>query len=650
MNPLLQNNLTSHGASARACQAAEPCSVIPSETQSSLVRHSGGSFPDDPAGVDRYILTRADFADLCVAQKPVVVLAGAWPQEQSKLVVELDSTIDCRYTWLDREAEHLAELAGGGLPDYGAGLPAPWVNALGLRYYLVKLLRVIEYFSSVEPPQKGQCFCLIADRADGDDVAIITTICRRAGAECHVRWRGSQPDAEPSVTEPEEWWRRSMRILANRLQLPGHMRRGGSRVVLCGNPRFLDPLCQVLHERKCRIWWLYDRFAVKPFWRWHLRGIPQLTCQNNPHRDDEPGNAPIDLPPLPFRGIDLHDLVLEWLNRRLAGRRRDQRRWLDQIDRHFQQIRPNLLVMDEDATPMKRIALAAARHYGGKSFVVQHGAPVARFGFAPLAADGLFAWGLSTREQLQRWDIPSERVLVTGSPSHDSLQKTLRRSRAPQQVPSGSPPRILLLATVPPRDCRPDVIELNLNSRSYGEMIEAAFAAAEAIPGATLVLKPHPRTKTDLAIEQAISRHPHLRVEPVRSGSLAQSLRGIDCVLSCLSSAGIEATLADVPVIQLVPRGAGQVLPSERWGLLGSASSAAELLPVLEEALQRQSPATNAAREVVFAGASFWRRESTGVSDSATRIADILLDHEKQSPLLPRKNEEQGCSMAIARN
>ena len=178
--------------------------------------------------------------------------------------------------------------------------------------------------------------------------------------------------------------------------------------------------------------------------------------------------------------------------------------------------------------------------------------------------------------------------------------------------------------------------------------MEAAFAAAEAIPGATLVLKPHPRTKTDLAIERAISRHPDLRVEPVRSGSLAESLRGIDCVLSCLSSAGIEATLADVPVIQLVPRGAGQILPSERWGLLGSASSGTELLPLMKKALQRQSPATNTAREVVFANASFWRQESTGVPDSATRIADILLDQGKQSPFMPRKTEEQGRSMAIA--
>jgi hypothetical protein len=612
-----------------------------------MVRRSESNRLEVTAEMDRYIFTRADFADPSIVQTPVAVLTGAWPHGASKFVVELDSTIDHRFTWIDREAERLAELAGGEEPDRKVTLPVPWVNALALRYYLVKLLRVIEYFSSVEPPKEGERICVIADQADRDDVAVIAAICRRSGAECHVGWRGSQADEDVSVTEREEWWRRTMRYLADWLPLPGNERSSGHRAVLCGNPRFLDPVCQVLHERKCRVWWLYDRFAVKPFCRWHARGIRQLTCQGSPYREEGPGDDPIDLPLLQFRGVDLRGLVSEWLNRRLGGRRHDQRRWHEQIDRHFQQIRPNLLVMDEDATPMKRIALAVARRHGGKSFIVQHGAPVARFGFAPLAADGFLAWGISSREQLERWDIPAERVFVTGSPSHDALHQTFQR-RAPKNVRSDSPPRILLLATVPPRDRRPDLIEMNFNSRSYHEMIEAAFAATEAIPGATLLVKPHPRTKRDPIIQAAVSRHPGLQVEVVRSGSLAESLRGIDCVLSCFSSAGIEATLANVPVVQLMPRGAGQILPSDRWGLLGSASSGDELLPLMKKALHGRGPSTNTARGAVFANASSWEQKSVKVPDAATRIADILLEQAKQSTLMPRSNKEQGRSKAVA--
>lgn len=646
MNSLLRNVEKSHGSRELRCEPGEVPTVMPSEFLSPVVRHSKSYLLEDTTEVDRYILTRAEFADPSLSEKPVVVLTGAWPHGPSKLVVELDTTIDRRFAWVDREAERLAELAGGEVPDRRAALPVPWVNVLGLRYYLLKLLRVIEYFSSVQPPSEGERIGVIADQADGDDVAILAALCRRAGAECRLRWHGNHRDEEDSVSQPEEWWRRAMRCLADRLRLTGNNRNGGHRVVLCGSPRFLDPVCQVLYERKCRVWWLYDRFAVKPFCRWHIKGITQLTCQDSPCREDTSEADPIDLPPLEYRGVDLRGLVSEWLAHRLVGRRHDQRRWFDQIHRHFQQIRPDLLVMDEDATPMKRIALAIARRYGGKTFVVQHGAPVARFGFAPLAADGFFAWGLSTREQLERWGIAGERVFMTGSPSHDALFETLHK--APKNIRPGSSSRILLLATVPPRDRRPDLIELNLNSRSYHEMIEAAFAAAEAIPGATLVVKPHPRTKTDPVIQAAVSRHPNLQVELIQSGSLAESLRGIDCVLSCLSSAGIEATLADTPVIQLIPRGAGHVLPADRWGLFGSASNEAELLPLIRHALHHQGPRTSAALDAVFANTSFWGRQSNSVPDSATRIVAILLEQVNQSISILRNDVEQGCSKAAA--
>ncbi|MHB8897218.1 MAG: glycosyltransferase family protein [Thermoguttaceae bacterium] len=598
-----------------------------------------------PLEVDRYVVARAGLAEASMAGKPVVVLCGAWPYGDSGRVTELDSTLDRRYVWLDREAERLAELAAGDGPELRPALPAAWVNVLGLRYYLLKLIRVIEYLTSIEPLGRGERIGLVAGPSDADEVALVAEICRRAGADCSLRQQGGEADEKDSVSEPEEWWRRTVRRMADRLRLPGSGRTGRPRVVFCGNPRFLDPVCEAVHDRGCRAWWLYDRFAVKCFWRWNSCGVRQLTCQDRSPRPGISAGDRIDVPSLQFRGIELGGLVSDWLSRRLAARRRDQCRWQERIESHFRQIGPDLLVMDEDATPMKRIALAVARRHGVRSFVVQHGAPVARFGFAPLEADGIFAWGRSTLEQLERWDVPSDRVFLTGSPSHDQLWQQLARVRRAGARP-GRSPRILLLATVPPRDRRPDLIEMNMNTRSYGEMVEAAFAAAEAIPAATLVVKPHPRTKSDPILEAAVARHPGLCVETVGSGSLADSLVGIDCVLSCLSSAGVEATLADVPVIQLVPRGAGQILPADRWGLFGSASDARQLLPLVNDALRRERPGHDRGRGTVFAGADCWDRESCG--DSATRITNILLAQIKPGARELRKKLEQGCSRAVA--
>ena len=168
---------------------------------------------------------------------------------------------------------------------------------------------------------------------------------------------------------------------------------------------------------------------------------------------------------------------------------------------------------------------------------------------------------------------------------------------------------------------------MNLNSRTYAEMIEAAFGAVESLPDATLIIKPHPRTKDDPIIQAAKARHPNLRVETVRRPSLAESLRGVDCVLSCLSSAGIETTLAGIPVVQLVPRGAGEILPAERWGLLGSASNAAQLRPLINKGLRQSDKQNIGDLGSVFANAAFWGRQSAKAPDSATRIAEILLEH-----------------------
>ncbi|MEX2558900.1 MAG: hypothetical protein WD403_03250, partial [Pirellulales bacterium] len=68
---------------------------------------------------------------------------------------------------------------------------------------------------------------------------------------------------------------------------------------------------------------------------------------------------------------------------------------------------------------MKRAAIAFARSHGIKSVVVQHGAPCVRFGFAPLHADMFCAWGESSRRQLEAWQVPPERIVVTGASAMD---------------------------------------------------------------------------------------------------------------------------------------------------------------------------------------------------------------------------------------
>ncbi len=538
--------------------------------------------------MDLEVITRAGPAALLPKRRPAILLSGLWPDADRSGVVELDEVLDRRYAWIDGEAERLAEVAARQPP----GLPPPpaWVHALGLRYYLLRLLRIVVYFTAVRPLGSDDRLRLLAGRDDEDKARLVTLLCQRAGATCRVAWR---EEAETPIEQlgGEGKWRGLLRRLGGRLASPPPDELGPPRIILCGNPRFLDPVCRALHARGCRQWWLYDRLAIKPFLRWQWRGVGQLTCDGASGLEAETVDPP--LPELAYGGIDLRPLVAGWLADRLASRGRDLIRQQRQIEAHFEQIKPAVLLVDEDATPMKRIALVAARRCGADTLVVQHGTPVARFGFAPLAADGIFAWGRSSREQLERWGVPSDRIFVTGSPAHDGLFRQLRAVGRKRR--KGHRPTILLLATVPPRDSRPDLLELHLTSRTYAEMIEAAFSAAAGIEDATLLVRPHPRSAGDPVVRAAAARHPHLATKVILGGSLAKSLRGVDCVLSCVSSAGIESTVTGLPVIQLIPRGAGPILPPDRWGVFENVSTAGELARSLRRAL---SEAAGGARRV----------------------------------------------------
>jgi hypothetical protein len=264
---------------------------------------------------------------------------------------------------------------------------------------------------------------------------------------------------------------------------------------------------------------------------------------------------------------------------------------VERIDAHFRRVRPTALVVDEDATPLPRTAVAVARQRGAGSFVVQHGAPVCRFGFAPPAADQVLVWGPSSQRQLAEWGVPPERIQSVGSPRHKRLpekrsrgQLAASRHRAVSS-PQKALPRVLLLATTPPRGERPDVINSHFTRRTYAEMLRAALGAVSKLPGARLTVKLHPRAPYDPIALGVLSEFPSLVVRIVRRGPVERWIGRADCVLSCFSSAGIDATLSGVPVIQLQPAGSGAILPHQAWGMLGTARSQAELEPLLAQAL-----------------------------------------------------------------
>lgn len=585
---------------------------------------------------------------------PAVLLEGSWPRcDVGAGRVSLDDMIGARFEWIDLQASHWSEQLGRvdalvASDERLVDVVTPaYLNALALRYYLVKLMRVAAFFTEVQPVGPTDAIELVAARNHDEDYAdLMTELARATGVRLHIRWRelGVETSAPASANGP---MRRGLGKLAGLWQPRLDKATAAHRAVLCGEPRVLDPVCHELLNRGCRVWWLHDSFSPRSWLAWRARGVGQLVCDSSHGRRNRlTGSLPERLT---CCGVNLTPALGRWLARRMQTHGRMQTRALEQIECHFHRLCPDSLMLSEDATPLARAAVAVTRRHRVASFVVQHGAPVGRFSFAPVAADRLLAWGRSSAEQLVGWGVPRETIQITGSPRHDGWFEQLRHDvdqvvsqrvrvvaqrgrhrsvEAPADVPPPAvvrPLRVLLLGTIPPRDARPEMVVLHFNRQTYEAMVRMTFASLARLDVARLVVRPDPRSRRDRVLESAVASYPTLPVERARQGSVQSLAAEADCVVSFFSGAGIEAAATGVPVVQVLPPGSGNVLPADVWGLVGTARNAAEL-----DALVRR---------VAEGG---WMSDPTQRADvlenidqpAAPRVVDAILAAEGQ--LLPR--------------
>jgi hypothetical protein len=375
-------------------------------------------------------------------------------------------------------------------------------------------------------------------------------------------------------------------------------------------------VCRELVRRGAQPWWLTERDAPRSWLRWRRWGGGLLACDGPspvPQRDLSEPELSTSEPDLDL----LAPAVCAWLlplARQLLPLHASE---AIQIGRHLDHVRPLGVVLDQDGTPFSRAVVVAARQRGVQTTIVQHGAPFIRFGFAPLVADRFCAWGQTSVDQLQSWDVPREQICITGTAMP-------MPTRAGSGAPS-KPPCFVLLATLAPADSRPDAVNYHLTSATFSAMIRGALASVAKWPGAKLLIKLHPRDLRSPVIRAIAAEFDRAAIKIVTRGSLAEVLRGADCVLSCASSAGIEAAAGGWPVIQLMPQGSRDLLEPHPWGLVGTARNQAELDELIAKSFAgRWQPVTAQTQSTIAA---------TG-RDAASRIADAVLEpvHDRSLP------------------
>lgn len=557
-----------------------------------------------------------------------LLLEGDWDLEDTSGLFSLDTAVDAeRFADLDIDAQALAaQLAAAAArieESVPRGAPPNFadINALRLRYEAVRWLRVIAFWR--EHASRGETNDVelyVSSGRDDEYVLLWRAMSQTFGFTLRIH---SVPDGAPSTNRFEmprnAWWRRMLsRFFANRAARHDHPSPAASdhrpRLLFVGNPRILDPVCDAALDRGAQVAWLYDRFAVGVWRKRRGEGITWLTCDDDvPERACFPSNFLRES--VSYSGIALNDVAETWYRRWRRRLGAAQSRQWRRVGEHLASLRPSRIILDEDATPLARIVVAHAARLGIPTVVVQHGVCCVRFGFAPLTADMFCAWDEGTHRQLRAWGVAEERIAVTGPTPEQLRMRDAIRSRCSAKINCTSealPKRIVLLATMPPRDDRPDAVEFHLTTRTYAAMLHAACAAVNELPNAELIVKLHPRAGTDPLLARTLAQFPRLRHQVVAMVPLAEVLATADCVLSCASSAGIDAAVAGLPVVQLLPQGSGSILPAEWYGLLGSARTLDELRSLLQRALSRKASTYSNDRE-------------PACGDSAIRIVNAVL-------------------------
>ena len=176
-------------------------------------------------------------------------------------------------------------------------------------------------------------------------------------------------------------------------------------------------------------------------------------------------------------------------------------------------------------------------------------------------------------------------MVITGSlPLNRSRMRLSGTSR-----PSHKTARtVLILANLPARDDRPDGVAFHLTRDTHQAMLRAALTACATAPGLRVIVKLHPRQQGTEPWPELLREFPDLPLQLVRRGRWTDYLSQSHAVVSCASSAGVEAARLGWPVVQLLPQGCADILPARRWGLVGSAVTADELRPLLRIALKTQ--------------------------------------------------------------
>ena len=153
--------------------------------------------------------------------------------------------------------------------------------------------------------------------------------------------------------------------------------------------------------------------------------------------------------------------------------------------------RPTLVISADVANPRTRVYTLLCKQMGIPCLEVQFGLTGNEgIEWQFFSADKVAVWGEDAKETMLKHGVPDEKIIITGSPRHDSLTNVsdaeVKLMRAKLGVPDAS--KLVLLAST----YRLNSYDAYSNAELLRSMKRAVFEAADKSSGICLVVKPHP--------------------------------------------------------------------------------------------------------------------------------------------------------------
>lgn len=229
-------------------------------------------------------------------------------------------------------------------------------------------------------------------------------------------------------------------------------------------------------------------------------------------------------------------------------------------------LQPALLVAYSEVGVWSRLFPEVAHGHGVRAVDLPHAEAADPWAVAGIAYDAVAVYGPASANVMHLAGVPDDRIVQVGSVRYDGLAMRVGHPDAKVGVDPTQIRRIVFAS-------QPAKVRGPMTPAIKAAALRAAVAAARAIAPAELVVRPHP-VESDSVLEdvlRGIPRPDGVEVRIERGVDLHDLLPGAFMLITAWSQSVLEAAIAGVPSVTVIPTGGPAPVTFAEEGLAAGA-------------------------------------------------------------------------------